>query len=283
MTENERLLDGIEAIEQEVASTILEQHSYEFEVVSAALEQILRGINEFADQKQELDDTLERAQLFLTVRSFNSLRVAMTVLENGYTQQALTLIRTVMEDQLVVKDIENHPPTLDALFEDAEHMGRREFRFQTMADRLPPEAKKAWDMGRREFRFQTMADRLPPEAKKAWDKKYGFASSFAAHPRPLSMQKLIEFEMDGKKSVRTGGRYERPAVIAVLFFAILEIPDVLSTLGGLTSCLGSDWENSALSVRKKVEIACRNLANAAKKELGESATTVGSPGDLGGG
>ena len=257
MTENERLLDGIEAIEQEVASTILEQHSYEFEVVSAALEQILRGINEFADQKQELDDTLERARLFLTVRSFNSLRVAMTVLENGYTQQALTLIRTVMEDQLVVKDIENHPPTLDALFEDAEHMGRREFR------------------------FQTMADRLPPEAKEAWDKKYGFASSFAAHPRPLSMQKLIEFEMDGKKSVRTGGRYERPSVIAVLFFAILEIPDVLSTLGRLTSCLGSDWENSALSVRKKVEIACRNLANAAKKELGEWATTGGSPGDRG--
>ena len=158
---------GIEATENEVLSTILENHSHELEVVYAALEQILRGFNEFSDRKERLDNKLESARVFLTIKSFNSLRVAMKVLENGYTQQALTLIRTVMEDQLVVEDAENYPLTLDALFDDE------------------------YELGKGKLTFSNMAERLSPKAKTAWDYHYGFASRYAGHPRPLSIRKLV--------------------------------------------------------------------------------------------
>ena len=43
---------------------------------------------------------------------------AKRVLEFGYYQQALTLIRMAMEDQLVAEDAEGNPPTLAALMRD---------------------------------------------------------------------------------------------------------------------------------------------------------------------
>ena len=190
---DERLLSGIEAVEKEVASAILEHHPYEFEVVYAALEQILRGFNEFANQKENLDDKLESAQFLLTVRSFNSLRVAIKILENGYTQQALALIRTVMEDQLVVNDLENHAPTLGALLDDADKMRDRQFTFGKMAQR---ESLKT---------------------KKAWDHSYGFASSFAAHPRKLSLRKLFAVDPNGKIILKPGSHYDRVEVNTVIF------------------------------------------------------------------
>ena len=243
MIDNETLLRGIEATENEVAHAIQDNHSRELEVIFAALEQVLRGYNEFADQKEILDDKLESAQLFLTVKSFNSLRVAMKVLENGYTQQALTLIRTVMEDQLVAKDIKTHPPTLDAIFEDAGKMGKREFT------------------------FQSMAERLPPEAKEVWDKKYGFASSFAAHPRPMSMNKLVGFEQGLKMAPKPGPRYDRSMVIPTLVLAMVELLEVKNTVAELTS--GSNWEYDAQPVFNVVEFTYRNLVTLMKKELQE--------------
>ena len=140
-----RYINGIEATENEVASTIPENHSRELEIVYAALDQILRGFNEFADHKERPDNKLESARVFLTTRSFNSLRVAMKVLERGYTQQALTLIRTVMEDQLVLADAENHPPALDALFDDEYELWKGKLTLSNMAQRVSSKTQSAWD------------------------------------------------------------------------------------------------------------------------------------------
>ena len=246
----ESYIYGIEVIENEVSSTILENHSHELEVVYAALEQILRGFNEFSDRKERPDNKLEGARVFLTIKSFNSLRVAMKVLENGYTQQALTLIRTVMEDQLVVEDAENYPPTLDALFDDE------------------------CEMGKGKLTLSNMAQRLSSKTKAAWDSNYGFASRYAGHPRPLSIRKLVFLGPGGKITLRPGSHYDKVEVNTVIFYTLGEILKVFATMTKLTSSVGSDWVNDALPVFKKIESLYYRMDEEASKELGEMDETT---------
>ena len=170
----QRHMRVIELNENEVASLIRMNHGRELEVVDAALDQILQGLDTFAYVKQRPDSRLEDAQMFLAVRSFNSLHIARQVLERGYYQQASALVRMAMEDQLVAEDAETHPPTLDALLDD----------------------KGSISSG--DLTYGKMASRISPEAKKAWDEKYGDLSERAAHPRRLSPNPPIH----------TGGRRE---------------------------------------------------------------------------
>lgn len=111
----ENHIRAIERIEDEVASTILANHARELAVVDDALNQIIIGFNDFSSRKGKPDNPLESARIFLAIRSFNSLRTARQTLERGYYQQAMTLVRMAMEDQLVAEDAETHTPTLDAL------------------------------------------------------------------------------------------------------------------------------------------------------------------------
>ena len=50
-----------------------------------------------------------------------------------------------MEDQLVAEDAETHPPTLDALLDDKGSISSGDLTYGKMAERISPEAKKAWD------------------------------------------------------------------------------------------------------------------------------------------
>ena len=158
----QRHMRVIELNENDVASQIRMNHGRELEVVDAALDQILQGLDAFAYVKQRPDSRLEDAQMFLAVRSFNSLHIARQLLERGYYQQASALVRMAMEDQLVAEDAETHPPTLDALLDD----------------------KGSISSG--DLTYSKMAERISREAKKAWDEKYGDLSERAAHPRRLS-------------------------------------------------------------------------------------------------
>ena len=160
----QRHMRVIELNENDVASQIRMNHGRELEVVDAALDQILQGLDAFAYVKQRPDSRLEDAQMFLAVRSFNSLHVARQLLEHGYYQQASALVRMAMEDQLVAEDAETHPPTLDVLLDD----------------------KGSISSG--DLTYGKMAERISPEAKKAWDEKYGDLSERAAHPRHLSLK-----------------------------------------------------------------------------------------------
>ena len=259
MMGNERLLYGIEAVENQVARTIQENHSREFEVIYAALEQVLRGHNEFADRKERPDNKLESARVFLTVKSLNSLRVATKVLERGYTQQALTLIRTVMEDQLVVEDAENYPSTLDGLFDDT------------------------YAIGKGKLTLSNMAQRVSLKTKEAWDCNYGFASRYAGHPRPLSIRKLISVDPHGNITLKPGSHYDRVEIDTVVFFALGELLKVMATMAKLTCSVGSNWTNDALSVIEEVNTLYWHIDEEAKKELEELDKTGGSPGDRGGG
>ena len=155
-----------EEVENEVASIIRTNHSSELIVVDTSIELVLRGIDELSTRALSSFSHLERVRLLLLIKSSTSLRVARQSFERGYYQQTLTLIRTVMEDQLAANDVEIHPGTLAVLVKDGEGTKER-------------------------LNFGNMAKRISPEAKEVWDDDYGTISKHAAHVRPESIQALI--------------------------------------------------------------------------------------------
>ncbi len=207
----------IDSNENEVASQIRRNHGRELEVVDVALNQILQGLDAFAYSKQRPDSRLEDAQMFLTVRSFNSLHTARQLLERGYYQQASTLVRMAMEDQLVAEDAETHPPTLDALLD-----ARGDFREGGL-------------------RFGAMAERISPETKRAWKEKYGDLSERAAHPRRLSLLTLATVQ----RTVRPGGHYDEFQVKVTILYLLEQLGQVLRTVGLLTGNVEGSWVEGA--------------------------------------
>ena len=203
----QRHMGVIELNENDVASQIRMNHGRELEVVDVALGQILQGLDAFAYVKQRPDSRLEDAQMFLAVRSFNSLHIARQLLERGYYQQALALVRMAMEDQLVAEDAETHPPTLDALLDGKGSIGSGDLT------------------------YGKMAERISPEAQKAWDEKYGDLSERAAHPPRLSLLALTTVQ----RTVRPGGHYDKVQVKVTFLYLLEQLGQVLRTVGLLTA------------------------------------------------
>ena len=218
----QRHMSVIESNENDVAIQIRMNHRRELEVVDAVLDQILQGLDAFAYVKHRPDSRLEDAQMFLAVRSFNSLYTARQLLERGYYQQASALVRMAMEDQLVAEDAESHPPTLDALLDNTGSINRGELT------------------------YGKMAERISPEAKKAWDEKYGDLSERAAHPRRLSLLALTTV----RRTVRPGGHYHEAQVKVTFLYLLEQLGQMLRTVGLLTANVGSPWvEGARLAVR----------------------------------
>ena len=227
-----RHMRKIEANENDVASQIRMNHGRELEVVDAALDQILQGLDDFAYVKQRPDSRLEDAQMFLAVRSFNSLHIARQLLERGYYQQASALVRMAMEDQLVAEDAETNPPTLDALIDD----------------------KGSISSG--DLTYGKMAERISPEAKRAWDEKYGDLSERAAHPRRRSLLTLTTV----RRTVRPWGHYDEVQVKATFLYILEQLGQVLRTVGLLTANVESQWVERARPVLREMTALYREIA-----------------------
>ena len=210
----------IQLLEDEAAASIRTHYSQELNVVDAALDQILGGLDDFGSIKGKPDSRLESTRLFLATRSFNSLWTARQVLERGYFQQAMTVIRMAMEDQLIADDIESYPPTLNALLDGNESIGS----------------------------FASMADRLGSLGRKVWNDRYGMVSEYAAHTRTMSLRSLNSIGSDGQPLLRPGGNYDEVYAGAALFLLSQEIVKVMKTVAQLTTPLRSDWVNRAMPV-----------------------------------
>ena len=227
MEDHIRILERIEA---EVASTIRDNHGSELAIVDAALNQIVTGFNDFSSLKGIPDNRLESARIFLAIRSFNSLRIARQTLECGYYQQAMTLVRMAMEDQLIAEDAEKHRPTLDALLDGTGKIGRGCLTLAKMAERISPKAKEAWDSG------------------------YGHASEYAAHPRERSLLGLITTGPEGLFTLQVGSNYDEVKVNTVLYYLLRELVFVMHTTAKLTAEVGSDWADR--STRLLEDVTC---------------------------
>lgn len=226
-----RHMRKIESNENDVASQIRMNHGRELEVVDAALDQILQGLDDFAYVKQRPDSRLEEAQMFLAVRSFNSLHIARQSLERGYYQQASAMVRMAMEDQLVAEDAETHPSTLDALLDE-----KGSFR-------------------RGDLTYGKMAERISPEARRAWDEKYGDLSERAAHPRRRSLLTLTTVQ----RTVRPGGHYHEIQVKAAVLYILEQLGQVFRTVGLLTADVESQWVQRARPTLRDITALYREI------------------------
>ena len=235
---------GIEESEEEVATAIRATYAPELQAANAALEEIIRGFQDFATRKQRPDNRLERARLFLATRSFNSLRMAVQTVETGYYQQAFTLVRMAMESGLVANDSEGYPPTLAALLDD----------------------KSESRIGRGDLKFSMMAERLSCKTKEVWDWDYGWASRSAAHPSSDSMMGLTTTGLDGQLMPRPGGYYDEVEIANVLYHLLRELIQLMAQIAKVTATAGiDDWCKRALPVFEEVESAWMRL----DKEAGD--------------
>ena len=223
-----------EEVENEVASIIRTKHSSELIVVDTSIELVLRGIDEFSTRALSSFSHLERVRLLLLIKSSTSLRVARQSFERGYYQQTLTLIRTVMEDQLAANDVEIHPGTLAVLVKDGEGTKER-------------------------LNFGNMAERTSPEAKEVWDDDYGTISKHAAHVRPESIQALITVDAQGRNIVSVHSHYDRFWADLSIYYLSRQLVQIMATTSILTEAIGSTWTDEAMPTFKEVDMLWKRV------------------------
>ncbi len=241
-----RFFLSISGSDAEVASAVRAAHNRELSLVEEALDQILRAHSAFAVQKPKPDNPLESARLFLVTRSFNSLRIAAQVLECGYYQQAMSLVRMAKEDQAVAEDCERNPEALSVL--------------------LGGEGK----LGRGGLSMNEMAERVSPKAKEAWASNYGFLSEHGAHPRAKSMEGLLRSGPNGELLLQPGGHYDDVLVNVVLYYLLEEVLRVFETVAKATVSAGINWLTSdAGAVHDQVFTLWEQLAEWIRKQLDE--------------
>ena len=181
------------------------------------MDSIIQGMNDYGSCDAKSETPINSARKLLAVRSFQSITSAVFLWERGYYQQAWALVRMAMEDQLVGKDMKDHPPTLAAIL------------------------NEGGEIGKGNLRFAKMAERLPPQEKKVWDKHYGQASGLAAHPRPSSLNLLIKSDSEGKTSWGLSSHFDACMSKMILVFMLRRIITLWAQIGKLTFSAGSDW------------------------------------------
>lgn len=197
------LLEGIIKAETEVRAATFEKYGKEFKVIEAAIEFIIDQTNLFSYKTFEQLGALQAARIHLIVRSLNSVRIATVALALGYYQQALTLLRMVAEDQLVARDLIEHPPTLHALMNNPARIDK----------------------------FSTMAERQSPEFKEHWKDYYGMLSAYGAHPRPESIFSLAAFSpTEGMHTVQPGPSYDEDWIEDLLRITRTELKDMVGVI-----------------------------------------------------
>lgn len=197
---------GLKEKETGITKHISSLHLEELSVIEKLLDAYLTGFERIGGFTRTENNDLEYAWLLLITRSFNSMRCSHVLLERGYYNEALSLLRSVDEDWLIAKDCGRNAPTLEALLNDAGLLGRGNLTFSKMAER--------------------------EGIKPLWDTGYGHLSRFA-HPRSLSLKALVYL---GTKTLRLGASYDR---VLFLYCCEVLIRDALRMTEYMVVLLGS--------------------------------------------
>lgn len=199
---------SLEDRDAQVKQATCEQHSQELRRVEELLTACLRGFTSLGSFTPGQDNRVQHAQLLLVTRSFNSVRCAYDLLRMGYYTQALTLIRSAMEDDLTALDCEKLGATVEAILDGKGAMGKGKLTYTEMAKRQSE-------------KFQT-----------AWKHNYGGLSEYAAHARRKSLRVLVDPETH---ELRLGGRYDRDLFIGTfdaLLSALIRSADLIARVLG---------------------------------------------------
>ena len=233
--------------DEQLAQTIRNEHDQWFTTIETALDRVIQGLNEFAEHKGQPTGELESARLFLATRTFRNLHTALRLVERGYWQQALGVIRMAMEDMLVTEDIEGNPAALNALFS-------KEGRF-----------------GRGELTYQKMAERISKRTGSAWATDYGDVSKYAAHPGMKALESIVTWNAAGKPHLSIASSYGKGQVAACVSMAAGVTLNLMATVFKLLRGTGSNWESQALPAFKAVDALCDELRKLATDESQEGA------------
>ena len=244
---NNRFYDSLAASDAKIAQRIRNEHDHWFTAIETALDQVIQGLNEFAEHKGQPTSELESARLFLATRTFRNLHTALRLVERGYWQQALGVIRMAMEDMLVTEDIEGNPAALNALFS-------KEGRF-----------------GRGELTYQKMAERISKRTGSAWATDYGDVSKYAAHPGMKALESIVTWNAAGKPHLSIASSYDKGQVAACVSMAAGVTLNLMATVFKLLRGTGSNWESQALPAFKAVDALCDELRKLATDESQEGA------------
>lgn len=101
--------DMMRSLEVNVASTIGESYAQELATVDDALGQMLVGLAEVV--RLPPDSTMNHARTILAARAYNSMRSARILLQLGYHEQVLALMRIGLESYMTIACVEDNSKT----------------------------------------------------------------------------------------------------------------------------------------------------------------------------
>lgn len=194
---NKQNKPNLEDVERDVKKRTTAEQADHLTIAVKSLNIYIRGFQELERITPSEENELEWARRLLCARAFNSLRCAYLLLQVGYYTQALTLVRSVMEDWLIALDCESNPPTLKALLKGKGRMPR----FEEMARRQGEAIRKLWR-----------------GLDHSGEGTYGLLSTFA-HPRKRSLGALLDRD---KGLIRNGGQYNADMFALTCYYLVTE-------------------------------------------------------------
>lgn len=204
------LLEGMS-----VARTIRELHNHEVVTVNNALRQAGNGLQ----TAPRTDNDLNKAWELLGVKTFNGLLGAMLLLDYGYYDQSMTLIRSSEECMLTAQHAETHNETVEKVLQGLP------VRFHKMAA----------DTGQ--------ADQ--------WSEIYKILSNFA-HPSGARAQARLSPE--GMPMLPMGsGAYDELRVVAILQAITDQTLELLGLIQALMTRFGGGFPAGAAAARQELQ------------------------------
>ncbi len=219
---NNRFYESLAASDAELGQKIRTEHHHWFAAIETALDQVIQGLNEYAEINEKPKGKLESARLFLATRTFINLRLALQLLEKGYCQPAAILIRTAMEEMLIADDIEVYPKTLDVLLDES------------------PTAKIR--LGRDDLSYGAMAGRISTKAAEVWKDTYESVSVYATHPRSTGLKALVSWDSKDVPHLSLASSYNREQLAVCIELVATECLSLSKTVMQLLDETGSDWK-----------------------------------------
>lgn len=109
---------SLEELEIRVKSITSSKHKKEIVIMTNLMQCYIDGFNLMGSFTLTSDNEIQYAWMLLLAQSFRSMRCALLTMQIGYYGEALSLIRTGIEDLLAAEDCQKTPRTLSALLHD---------------------------------------------------------------------------------------------------------------------------------------------------------------------
>ena len=229
--------EGLGELEAEVEKITSTQHKVELKLAEDLFTSFLNGFGRLGSSTRTEDNDLQYAWLLLTTRSFNSLRSAYALLQQGYYDQAIMLIRSAEEDWLTATDCEKNPETLKEVFQRDSQLGKGQFTYTEMARRVSQEFYE-----------------------KTWKYNYGSLSTIA-HARERALRILVHPDT---KNLRLGSSYDRTLFIGVCHALLRSAIIMLDFLAKVLGTEALPWQKETYPKMEAASKWCKTVEDKVK-------------------